>query len=120
MSHKDPDIAKAKLKVSPTMQAAYEYAMANGGVLVRFPGGYHQPVEWKIDTLERVSEAWGTSTIEALVKRGYARYTKWQDGRRGPFPIEATMLSHEAMALRKERKEDRSCAVSNTQTDLWT
>lgn len=82
-----------KKVLSPTMQDCYDYASANGGVLVRFPGGYHQLVEWKIDTLERVSKAWGTSTIEALVKRGYARYTKWQDGKKKPFPIEVTMMS---------------------------
>lgn len=77
--------------LSPTMRDAYTYATNNGGVLVRFPGGYNQSVEWKVSS--QASVVFGTSTIEALVKRGYAVYTKWQDGKRKPFPIEATMVS---------------------------
>lgn len=82
----------AAIKLSPTMRDAMKYANDEcGGKLKRFPGGfwcstgegYHYP--W-----------WGTSTIEALVKRGVATYTEWYEGQRARFPIEVTMLKGNA------------------------
>lgn len=80
--------------LSRVMQSAYEYARLNGGTLTRFPGGLHQPVQWM--RADRGGGLFfGTSTIEGLVRRGYATYSKWQEGRRGKFPIEVTMLMPE-------------------------
>lgn len=78
-----------KTQLSKTMRDCYEYAKGNGGILTRFPGSFHQPVKWMLASQER--QFFGSSTVEALVKRGYAEYSKWRMGRRGEFPIEVTM-----------------------------
>lgn len=63
----------------------------SGGSLVRFPNGYWARKGWS---------AWqgpcfGTSTIEALVRRGVCAYTLWKEaGRVGgaKFPIEVSVV----------------------------
>ena len=71
------------VKLTPTMQAAIEYARARGGVLVRWPGGFWM----RVDADYAFDESFGTPTVQALVTRGLATYTDWKDGRRGRFPI---------------------------------
>lgn len=73
--------------LSPTMQACVEYAQQHGGKLARYPGGF-----WCRAGLETWASPWfGTSTVEALVKRGVAEYTRRKDGKHGGFPIEVTI-----------------------------
>ena len=68
--------------LSSTMLAALRAARANGGKLVRLPGGF-----W----MAGGGCSFGTTTIQSLVMRGYMQYTDWKDGRHGNFPIEATI-----------------------------
>lgn len=71
--------------LSPTMQRAVRLAMDSGGKLIRYPGGY-----WRGGGAGHV----GTSTVEALVKRGVGSYSAWKESRRGKFPIELTLTPH--------------------------
>ncbi len=72
-------------KLSAAMIEAAEWAKQHGGgKLNRYPGGY-----WRAGTDQR---SYGTTTVEALVKRGAAKYTAHQTGRFGSFPIEITVL----------------------------
>lgn len=71
---------------SPTMLDCLAVMHAHG-VLIRFSGGYWAPTTAKRDTDGVPHPHWGTSTIEACVRRGAARYTKHREGRKGAFPI---------------------------------
>jgi hypothetical protein len=73
-------------KLSATMQAAFNYAVANGNRILRFPGGYWAREGWQPHEL-----SFGTTTIDALVFRGVAQYTDFQEGRSGRFPVEITI-----------------------------
>jgi hypothetical protein len=79
--------------LSRTMLAAHRHAMANGGRLRRFPGGF-----WMRPNAKGRGDGpyFGTSTIEALVARGVAEYTEWKEGRGGWFPVEVTVKPIEA------------------------
>jgi len=77
-----------KPQLSPSMQGALAHALNHGAKLVRFPGGFWAREGWKLHT----GLWYGTSTIEALVARGRMEYTKWQEGKHGRFPIEATVV----------------------------
>ena len=82
--------------MSETMSKAYWHSVNFcHNVLVRFPGGMNTPVRWMRH--DQTGESFGTSTIEALVKRKKAFYSKWQEGRRGKFPIEVTMITIDGM-----------------------
>ena len=74
------------MKLSKTMQECADRMRANGGLIWRYPGGY-----WGWGG--NLSGSFGTSTVEALVSRGVAEYSRWQNGRSGRFPIEAKLLS---------------------------
>jgi len=77
--------------LSPSMEACRRYAANNGNVLMRYQGGFWAKREW---SGPRSDAAWfGTPTVEALVKRGVAEYTDWQEGRYGRFPIELTLIT---------------------------
>ena len=73
------------MKLSPTMRDAIEYAKRHGNKLIRYPGGF-----W---CAEGTRHPWyGTTTVNALVDRGAAEYTKWQERMSGSrFPIEITL-----------------------------
>lgn len=74
------------MELSPTMHSAINFAKKNGDKLIRQPGGF-----WRA---EGVQYPWfGSSTINALVDRGVAEYTQWQERKNGgqPFPIEMTL-----------------------------
>ena len=74
-------------KLSPEMRKAVAHMKAFGNNKVtRYPGGY-----WRVGMGFQFTD-FGTTTIQALVKRGVAKYTAWQEGRNGKFPIEATLV----------------------------
>jgi hypothetical protein len=72
------------MKLTPTMQAAVNHAQKHGGALVRWPGGF-----WYAVDQQGSGYSFGTPTVQALVSRGVAEYTEWQEGRNGKFPIRA-------------------------------
>ena len=75
-------------KLSPEMAKALEAAKDAGGKLRRFPGGFWYPSD------KAQGEWFGTTTVEALVKRGAMTYSRWQQRHwpnLKPFPIEATV-----------------------------
>lgn len=74
--------------LSPTMKDAYNFIKENGDKLYRHPGGFWSKKEWR----SYREKYFGTNTIKALVARGVAEYTDWQQGRRGQFPVEITLL----------------------------
>lgn len=80
-------------ELSETMKAVRDKAIAEGRwCLVRRPGGF-----WTLPDAKHDGRSWGwfagTSTIEALVSRGVAKYTAFQNRKRDgePFPVEVTM-----------------------------
>ncbi len=77
-----------KSALSPSMAGALTHALNHGAKLIRFPGGFWAAENWKLHS----GVYWGTSTVEALVTRGRMAYTKWQDGKHGKFPVEATVI----------------------------
>jgi hypothetical protein len=84
-------IAKARAQdaenLSKRMQVAVQWAKEHAGTFWRHPGGY-----WGSERFYDHHGVWfGTSTIEALVKRGVAEYSAWQEGRNGRFPIQAKL-----------------------------
>jgi hypothetical protein len=76
-----------KLEISSKMQEAMMYALANGGILRRYRGGF-----WAMENWREGKHPWfGTSTVKALVSRGLMSYTDWHAGRKGPFPVAAVV-----------------------------
>lgn len=76
---------------SPTMRAAIDHALLHGGglpertVLIRFPSGFWSHNGWRLHE----GPYWGTTTIEAIVKRGAGTYSQWQTRKdESRFPIE--------------------------------
>lgn len=55
----------------------------------RHPGGFW----WEKDPQSNYRSGFGTNSVEALVRRGVAEWTQWQEGRNGRFPIQARLLS---------------------------
>lgn len=78
-------------KLSPTMTELVEYMRKHGGKIYRHPGGFWGNEHWQM----KDREWFGTSSVEAIVTRGYATYTEWKDGRRGGprFPVMATLAN---------------------------
>lgn len=74
------------MTLSKTMRECVERMRANDGSIDRHPGGF-----WR--SAPTGGYWFGTSTVEALVARGVAEYTLWQDGRSGRFPIRAVLKS---------------------------
>lgn len=79
--------------LSAAMAEALGTAIEHGGKLERHAGGY-----WTWPKCPRTGSTFpyltwwaGTSTIEALVKRGELEYTGYRDGRVGRFPIVASV-----------------------------
>lgn len=78
-------------KFSPTMHEAIAHALEHGNgipdqaILVRFPGGFWSHREWR----QHEGPWWGTTTINAIVKRGAGEYSDWKERKDGSkFPIE--------------------------------
>ena len=75
--------------LSPTMRAAITYAEKFDNKISRYPGGFWAREGWQGS---RIEHYFGVTTIQALVDRGVAEYTKWEDGRSGRFPVEVTLV----------------------------
>jgi hypothetical protein len=75
-------------KLTPTMQELVAYMRENGGKIRRHPGGF-----WAREGYAYLQHSFGTSSVEAIVKRGVAQYSAWKEGRSGRFPVEATLLN---------------------------
>lgn len=75
--------------VSVTMASCLSDMMDAGGELCRFQGGYWAPEKGARDHRGIPHPYHGTSTVEALVARGLAEYTQWQQRSRGDskFPV---------------------------------
>jgi hypothetical protein len=81
------DLVDGDLEVSEKMQQAMLYALANGGKLRRYRGGF-----WAMENWRKGQYPWfGASTIRALVSRGLMSYTEWGEGSKGRFPIAAVV-----------------------------
>lgn len=78
--------------VTGEMATCLTFARAHGGRLVRSPGGFwsYPGAPTAGDGVPRPS--FGTSTIEALVRRKLMIYTEHRQGKRGPFPIAAEVV----------------------------
>jgi hypothetical protein len=76
--------------LSPTMQTLVAYMRTHGGKIHRHPGGYWSHAEWNQYS---GGITFGTNSVEAIVSRGAATYTEWQESKRGGgrFPIVATL-----------------------------
>jgi hypothetical protein len=80
------------------MVACIDDAQNAGGELVRYQGGY-----WAARNGPRAHDGiprpyHGTSTVEALISRGYAEYTEWRDGRSVRFPVAMKLVSQRLAA----------------------
>ena len=71
--------------MTPVMSALLLDMRRGVGQVYRAPGGF-----WYQNT-RQIPPSYGTSTVEAIVKRGYATYDEWKAGRHGAFPIRATL-----------------------------
>ena len=103
-----------KPKLTPTMQAALDFARAHDGKLTRHPGGF-----WCGPTrggfsgrgISTAPSRWfGTPTVEALVARGLMTYTAHQERKSGgTFPVEASIVRVTAVesAEASARETDR-------------
>lgn len=76
----------AEPKLSKPMKLLVAFMRDHDGIIARFPGGF-----WCAPGEFSRSQSFGTSSVEALVKRSVALYTNWQEGRGGRFPIEAQL-----------------------------
>lgn len=79
---------KQRQALSPRMLECLAFISRHGLSITRYPGGFWAQAGWKG---EHYGEWFGTSTIEALVKRHMLFYDQWQESRAGKFPIRATM-----------------------------
>lgn len=80
--------AFSKEKLSPRMLKCLAFIKANGMSIARHPGGFWARADWKGT---HSGEWFGTTTVEALVKRHVLFYDQWQESRAGKFPTRATM-----------------------------
>ena len=102
----EPTPARANInpELSKKMLSALRHMKRNNNKLVRFPGGYWAREGWHSWN----GPCWGTPTVEAIVRRGYAEYTVWKDGKSGRFPIECGLTP---LAV------DRGVQISGLTTD---
>lgn len=76
-------------QLSPTMQACVKFMKEHGDHIHRHPGGFWSHSEWN----QNQGGVWfGTSTVEALVKRGHAEYDQWKGPQDRLFPVRAVRL----------------------------
>lgn len=84
MSGANHPTSKNRSQLTPVMLKCMEFIREGDGSIYRHPGGFWGHAAFKLH------ESFGTSTVEALVKRGVLEYVEWQEGRGGRFPIRAT------------------------------
>lgn len=71
-------------ELSHEMQWCLQNIKLSGGTITRYPGGF-----WRPDGEGKPS--FGTTTIEALVKRGRLEYSEWKESHGRKFPIKASL-----------------------------
>lgn len=80
--------------LSKTMLAVLAVIRDHGGIIERKPGGFWTYPECPCPG---IWEWWaGSTTIGALVRRNELRWTEWQSGKRGKFPIRAELSKSDA------------------------
>jgi RimJ/RimL family protein N-acetyltransferase len=89
MAWRMTDAAAAPMKLPPDlsveMKQVIDFMRLHGGKIHRH-GGY-----WWRERLDGMG--FGTSTINALERRGCIRYTEYKRGRGGEFPILAELVA---------------------------
>ena len=79
-----------KDQLTPKMIEVIEHMKRHNNKIVRYPGGYWASEDWHMWQ----GPCFGTPTVEAIIRRGYAKYTVWREGKSGnKFPIEAELIS---------------------------
>lgn len=76
---------RAQEALSPMMLKCLAFIKGHGLSITRHPGGFWAEENWK------GGPYFGTTTVEALVKRHMLFYDQWQESSAGKFPIRATM-----------------------------
>lgn len=85
-------IAVVQLKpLTPMMLSLIAFMRKFGDKVHRHPGGFWTNEIWS----GRIT--YGTSSVQALVDRGLAAYTRSRTGANGTFPIEATLTAAAAV-----------------------
>ena len=83
-------------KLSPAMRTLVDWMREQPDQSIhRHPGGYWRnkdPLEPCPPIKGTYIGSFGTSTVQAIVDRGVAEYTEWQEGRSGRFPIQARLV----------------------------
>jgi hypothetical protein len=87
--------------LSPTMREALLYANSHGGGLHRYPGGFWSRHDWP----GKAERYWGSSTVQALVTRGFCvfddwkerKYTRSQAALRSPIRVSLTDAGRQAI-----------------------
>lgn len=74
--------------LSDTMSALVDRMKECDNKIYRHPGGYWAHKDFKYNN----GPWFGTPTVQALISRGVAEYSNWQEGRNGRFPIEARLI----------------------------
>jgi hypothetical protein len=87
------ELIKKYKPLSAVMAGVLADIIDRGGVVVRHQGGYWTYPGAVPHGRHRWDWYCGTTTIEALVARGELTYTEWRDGRRGRFPIKASIAA---------------------------
>jgi hypothetical protein len=84
--------------LSATMVACIDMARDAGGELVRYQGGYWAPRGVCHPTRSTGTDCgWhNSSTVQAIVSRGHAKYTEHRRGRSGEFPIAMRLTENAA------------------------
>lgn len=83
------------LELSPTMIDTIEWALANGGKLIRYAGGY-----WTVPNCPVLDGVPGRyvrrPTIDGLKKRGHLTFTQFRKGKTGDFAVECIVHAQPA------------------------
>lgn len=74
-----------KAKITPEMRRCLERISEASGTITRYPGGFWYPKEGMA--------YFGTTTVEALVKRGKLEYCEWKESHGCKFPIKAKITT---------------------------
>lgn len=77
--------------MTEVMQLAHNAAMKSGSFLYRQPGGYWTTAQ---RSTPPHTDSYGTTTVQGMVERGFARYVGYKHRRHGKgcFPIEVQVL----------------------------
>ena len=76
--------------LSGEMQKCLTEIAAGDGTVTRYPGGFWYPAG-------NGRPSFGTTTIEAIVKRGRLEYVEWKQSHGRQFPIKARLTPNEKL-----------------------